>query len=56
MQGFAAGIHEGSIIAKNQQIGYMGMTGAATGPHLHFEAWVGIPWNGGYMINPWSLY
>ena len=56
LQGFASGIERGSYVTKGQLIGYMGMTGSATGPHLHFEAWVGVPWSGGYQINPWSLY
>lgn len=46
----------GQVVAKGQLIGYMGMTGSATGPHLHYELWVGgAPWGGGTNINPWTV-
>ena len=37
MRNFATGIHSGSRVAMGSTIGYVGMTGWATGPHLHFE-------------------
>ncbi len=46
----AAGLRPGSRVSQGQVIGYVGSTGLATGPHLHYEML-----QGGRPINPLTL-
>ena len=50
LRGFAKGIKAGVRVAQGQVIGYVGMTGTATGPHLDFRVW-----KNGTPIDPLKL-
>jgi murein DD-endopeptidase MepM/ murein hydrolase activator NlpD len=47
---FAAGLHSGQHVEARQLVGYVGQTGRATGPHLHFAVK-----RGGNFIDPLGL-
>lgn len=50
-------VRVGQVVSKGSVIGKLGMTGSATGPHLHYELWVGgAPHGGGTNINPWTVH
>jgi murein DD-endopeptidase MepM/ murein hydrolase activator NlpD len=50
MSGFARGTAEGTRVRQGQVIGYLGQTGLATGPHLHYEVLVN-----GHFVDPMKV-
>ena len=49
-------VQEGQTVARGEQIGKIGDTGWATGPHVHFAIFYGYPYYSGTPINPWTFY
>lgn len=50
LSGYAKGISKGSRVSQGQLIGYVGSTGASTGPHLDYRIW-----KNGTAINPLKI-
>jgi murein DD-endopeptidase MepM/ murein hydrolase activator NlpD len=50
LRALGSGIRKGAHVAQGQIIGYVGQTGWATGPHLHYEVRVN-----GEAVNPLSV-
>ncbi len=50
LKGYAKGISNGTRVKQGQVIGYVGSTGASTGPHLDYRVW-----KGSTPINPLKI-
>lgn len=50
LSGFARGVVDGARVRQGQVIGYLGQTGLATGPHLHYEVLVN-----GHFVDPMKV-
>lgn len=49
-------VKAGDHVTRGQRIAAMGNTGYATGTHVHFGVFTGVPYNGGKSINPRRLW
>jgi murein DD-endopeptidase MepM/ murein hydrolase activator NlpD len=50
MSGFGRGIAEGVHVTQGQVVGFLGQTGLATGPHLHYEVIIN-----GNFVDPMAI-
>ena len=48
--GFGRGVVEGARVTQGQVIGFLGQTGLATGPHLHYEVIIN-----GNFVDPMAI-
>lgn len=50
LNGFASGIRKGVRVSQGDTVGYVGRTGLATGPHLHYEFRINS-----HQVNPLTM-
>jgi murein DD-endopeptidase MepM/ murein hydrolase activator NlpD len=52
----AVTVSRGESVSRGEQVGRVGASGLATGPHCHFEVWNGRIWDGGTRVNPLKYF